>query len=259
MLGSPQHYHDIADKYHDNFFYEHGGEMENWKFRLVLDRFQPELDPKSCKIADIGAGTGRFMGLLHEALELKNPVVCVDNSAEMLADAEKNRNLEAICLDGVQFGHTLQALSFDCFLLMEVTHHFPPECLPTFYAQLHAALKPGGTFLTITHPHSGDRYPFFADAKRVWAENQPEWTDYGDLMKAAGFEDVQMELEEFTVTLPKAAWLRMIKNRFWSTFSHFNDEQLAAGIEEIRRDYPADENGFISFREGLVLITARKS
>lgn len=38
--------------------------------------------------------------------------------------------------------------------------------------------------------------------------------------------------------MPRDAWLAMVKGRFWSTFSHSNDEELEHGIEEIAARYP---------------------
>ena len=48
----------------------------------------------------------------------------------------------------------------------------------------------------------------------------------------------------------------MVGNRFWSTFSHFTDEELAAGIEEIRAKHGGGDE--ISFTEQMVFITATK-
>lgn len=51
-------------------------------------------------------------------------------------------------------------------------------------------------------------------------------------------------------------WLEMVGNRFWSTFSHFTDEELKAGIEEIRSTH--GDGSEISFTEQMVFITATK-
>lgn len=38
--------------------------------------------------------------------------------------------------------------------------------------------------------------------------------------------------------MPRDAWLAMVKGRFWSTFSHSDDEELERGIAEIVARYP---------------------
>lgn len=37
----------------------------------------------------------------------------------------------------------------------------------------------------------------------------------------------------FRATLPKERWFKMVRSRFWSTFSHFSDAELEAGLAEV--------------------------
>jgi hypothetical protein len=48
-----------------------------------------------------------------------------------------------------------------------------------------------------------------------------------------------------------------VRSRFWSTFSHFTDDELAVGIEEIKAKY-GTECETISFTEKMVFLTATK-
>jgi hypothetical protein len=48
----------------------------------------------------------------------------------------------------------------------------------------------------------------------------------------------------------------MIENRFWSTFSHFTDEELKAGTDWIRHN--ANGSNTLKFEERMVVITAAK-
>ena len=43
-------------------------------------------------------------------------------------------------------------------------------------------------------------------------------------------------------------------NRFWSTFSHFDDEELAKGIRELEEKHAGKET--LEFNDNLVFITA---
>ena len=47
-----------------------------------------------------------------------------------------------------------------------------------------------------------------------------------------------------------------MRNRFWSTFSYFSDEQLEAGIAEV--DAAHDSVEVLEFEERMVFITATK-
>ena len=46
-----------------------------------------------------------------------------------------------------------------------------------------------------------------------------------------------MAEHEYIVEMSKAKWLDMVRARFWSTFSHFNDEELKAGVAELEAQF----------------------
>jgi hypothetical protein len=52
------------------------------------------------------------------------------------------------------------------------------------------------------------------------------------------------------------SWLGMVRNRFWSTFSNFTDEELEAGCATIAEEARV-EDGRVHFEERLVFISAR--
>jgi hypothetical protein len=49
----------------------------------------------------------------------------------------------------------------------------------------------------------------------------------------------------------------MVRNRFWSTFSNFTDEELEAGCATIAEEARVDGDGRVHFEERLVFISAR--
>ena len=61
------------------------------------------------------------------------------------------------------------------------------------------------------------------------------------------------------VSIEKKWWLDMVQSRFWSTlsFEYFSEDELAAGLEEIKSTYADQET--ISFAEQMVFITATKT
>ena len=63
------------------------------------------------------------------------------------------------------------------------------------------------------------------------------------------------------MTIKLARWVELVKRRFWSTFSHFDDDQIDAGCDVIRRDWATRTNqaGEIAFQERLVLIVATRT
>lgn len=196
--------------------------------------------PASLRLADVGAGTGNFTAALARAARLSTPPLCVDFSEDMLALARRSQYppLETLCLDAVAFSRVSPSeRAYDRLLLKEVVHHIPePEVAPMF-AGFFAQLRPGGVCCVVTRPQEVD-YPLFGAARAVWRENQPPAALYVAAMERAGFRVAQREAV-FPATLPKPRWLRMVRSRFWSTFSHFSDEELEAGIREIEAEYEA--------------------
>ena len=56
--------------------------------------------------------------------------------------------------------------------------------------------------------------------------------------------------------MPKEQWFHMIRSRFWSTFSHFNDEELEDGIDELKIILAYQIN--VSFTEELLLFITKR-
>ena len=245
------HYSAVSMKYHTAFFYT--GEYERWQMECILPRLNLRPDHM---LVDIGGGTGRFATLLHGAAELQQPVLCVDPSEEMLAEAAKIPGVETKCSGALEFAQT--ETFFDRALLKEVVHHISDSDLKKTYSGIHRQLKPGGIVLTCTRPHVV-QYPFFAASHEVWSRQQKPMEHYAEIMRAAGFEQVHCEVLEYAVTIEKKWWLDMVQSRFWSTLSleYFSEDELAAGLEEIKSTYADQET--ISFAEQMVFITATKT
>lgn len=241
---------DVAGKYMTAFFYT--GEYEEWQKGHIARLLR--LTPR-CRLVDIGGGTGRFAQLLREACGLEQEALCVDPSAGMLEQAAKIPGIRTECAGGLEFSQKADE-SYDRALVKEVVHHLPDEELRQMFHGIFAQLQPGGICLTCTRPHVV-QYPFFDAALEVWKRQQPPMEHYVSIMEEAGFE-VSCEVCDYPATLGVEWWLEMVQNRFWSTFSHFSDEELAAGIAEIRERYCQAGADTISFTEQMVFISASK-
>jgi len=127
---------------------------------------------------------------------------------------------------------------------------------------LEKRLKPGGQVLVITRPQKGIDYPFFDEARAVWAAAVPPDDCLLNDLKTAGFENVSTEVKGYPCTLPMSKWLRMVGNRFWSTFDKFSDAELEAGLNEIRAAYPSsggnEDEHMLHFEDRLRFVTCRK-
>lgn len=144
-----------------NDAYKQDPDIEKWKGRFEVEsreiyaqrhRILQELRiAKGMTVADIGAGTGLFTGLLAGAVGKGGSVYAVDIMREFL-ESVRDRTEDA--------GHTnvrfvrchedsvdLLADSIDLAFICDVYHHF--EYPMSTLASLHLALRPGGEVLLI--------------------------------------------------------------------------------------------------------------
>ena len=144
----------------------------------------------------------------------------------------------------------------DAVLLKESLHHVRDRA--AVIAGLARLLRPGGRMLVVMLPKR-IAYPLFADALELFEQRQPEPTrcsptrwncsSSGSLtrpvevageMRAAGL-DTELTQESFSLSFPTERYLRMVRNRYMSLLSAFDDEQLEAGVAEIRAAHPEAE------------------
>ena len=179
---------------------------------------------------------------------------------------------------------------YDCVLLKEVIHHIDPtERVAIFTGLKHGffvSSSPSSSsiisrntpsLLIVTRPKHDINYPLWPQACDVWSMNQPCTQQIVSDLQLAGYNNVIVQIYTYPCTVQLGRWLRMIKNRFWSTFATFTNEELYLGCEyivnEAQSKSSAAENGqsssssssvtiennndfVLQFEERLVFITA---
>lgn len=288
MTQSTNHYSEVASNYESAFFYN-SSEYQSFIINALLEEFG--IDPtqqsvrysapttsstdrplvvclltlhlplshiQAYRIADLGGGTGNFTQALITAANIPSPpAFCVDNSAAMLQKASQHPNVEPVLMDAVSFSLSTQPTYslYTCHrvLLKEVIHHIPKNQRMKMFRGMAAHLPPGAIVTIITRPQY-PQYPLFQKAMEIWAANQPDWKDVVEEMKEAGLHGVKVTLRRYEATLKKETWFDMVRNRFWSTFSHCTDEELKCGVEELEGKYLDEENA--EFLDELVFLTA---
>jgi SAM-dependent methyltransferase len=265
----------VAAAYAEAFFYADGTDYQAWYVEQV--RAHLEL-ASSDRLVDLGGGTGNFTAALAAAAGIDSSSsaqggghrpVCVDLSSSMLAQAD-TALVMPVCADVAAYAEEQAAAlppgtgggrgggggCADKVLMKELLHHLPPAGLARLMRGTAGMLSAGGVVLAITRPQEVG-YPLFEAARRVWRENQPPVARFVTAMEDAGLTDVAVHEVSRTCSLPKAQWLAMVGARFWSTFStdHFDDAQLEAGLDELRRVHAGEET--LAFPDTLLFIVAR--
>ncbi len=242
------HYAMIANHYNHAFFHGDSIHYQKWMLKKVLHHLQ--LTP-SDQVVDLGCGTGTFTSALYDEANLNQDILGVDSSPAMLKPANTLKGVMTHCADAVSFAQ-LNEYQYDKVLMMGVIHHIEPDNLPTLYNGLYRQLRKGGKLLTVTRP-AVVHYPFFQAALDIWPQSQLDSKIYVKLQQNAGFR-VNCQTYDYPVTISKKDWFEMIKNRFWSIFSHFNDEELQAGLMILEREYIHVD--ILQFVDTLVFLEA---
>jgi trans-aconitate methyltransferase len=221
----------------------------------ILRSSGSEQGTRSRRVADVGGGTGNFTAALAQKLVLDEgeSILCVDPFEEMLSLAYVHQPaVQPLLLGAVEFAQTSRSL--DCILLKEVIHHIPEAQWGDLFGGFYEQLLPGGVVVIITRPQVVE-YPLFPRAAEIWKEHQPPSEPFCNSLRDKGFS-VQVDIKSYKVELPKSAWLGMIANKFWSTFSHCTEQELSDGLQYLRDKHATEE--ILTFNDNLVFIVASK-
>lgn len=229
------HYARLAGTFDENWAYSPA--FVEWMAGCIQQRLRiTERD----LVADIGCGTGLYArGLAQHAAA----VVCAEPSAPMLAQVPAGDKLIPIAASAEDLAGGRTGLPHDgcdAILLKEVLHHVGDRA--AVIAGLARLLRPGGRMLVVMLP-TQISYPLFAAALELFAARQPDPAVIAGNMRSAGLEP-SLTYESFPLTFPTERYLQMVRNRYMSLLSHFDDAQLEAGVAEIQRASPAGQIAF---------------
>jgi SAM-dependent methyltransferase len=245
---SEGHYAQVGARYEEGAFYDPSSSYNRWLAPRVSASLG--LVPTS-RFADIGGGTGGFTSALADLVGLEEPPCVVEPSP--LREQAGARGLQVSEHDALTFAATSPGEAWDAVLLKEVVHHLSLAEFPTLAGGLARALAPEGRVLIVTRPVVPD-YPLFSAARVVWRIGQPPAERYAEPLRSSGLE-VSSSEHAFPFQIPKTQWFELIRRRFWSTFSHFSDDQLEVGIAEI----DAQNSGeVLHFEERLTFVEAQR-
>ena len=229
------HYDRLAATYDENWAYS--PDFLEWMTGCILRRLRVTDGDVT---ADIGCGTGLFArGLARHAAA----VVCAEPSAAMLAQVPAGERLIPVGASAEDLAAGRVALphdAYDAMLLKEVLHHVTDRA--AVIAGLTRLLRPGGRMLVVMLP-TRISYPLFVAALELFTDRQPDPVGVADEMHSASL-DVELTYEGFPLSFPTERYLGMVRNRYMSLLSAFDDAQLEAGVAEIRRAHPGEQVAF---------------
>jgi ubiquinone/menaquinone biosynthesis C-methylase UbiE len=236
------HYDRLAPVYDQNWAYSPG--FLEWMSGCILDRLRVK---DGDRVLDVGCGTGLYARRL---VECAGSVVCVDPSAGMLEQLPDDSRLvvvRASAEDLASGSVSLPGDQFEAILVKEAIHHVTDRA--AVIAGLTRLLVPGGRLLVVMLPRSIE-YPLFAAAHDRFRELQPDPQAIAAAMGEAGLA-VELSYDEFPLVFPTERYLTMVRDRYLSLLSSFDEEEVTAGIEEIRHRYPGER---VEFRDRFAFV-----
>ncbi|NER97468.1 MAG: class I SAM-dependent methyltransferase, partial [Symploca sp. SIO1B1] len=155
---SKNHYTNIANIY-DNLW-SYSPEYIKFTTQKIIEHLHLI---STDTLVDIGCGTGIYSKEILKHIQLQQPIICVDPSAEMLEKIPANSRLNPIKMDGVRFSQELGF--YDKIFLKEAIHYIEEKFL--LFQNLWQRLTPGGIFLLLLLPPTIE-YPLFAKALELY-------------------------------------------------------------------------------------------
>ena len=239
------HYERLAENYNDNWAYSPS--FIEWMTAQILDRLV--IKPGD-RIADIGCGTGLYSAALAERTDR---VLCVDPSPGMLEQLPKSDALVPVqaSAESIASGDTrLPWDRLDGILVKEAIHHVRDRS--AVLSGLGRTLAPGGRLLVVMLP-TRIEYPLFKAALDLFERLQPDPDEIVAAMRATGLQ-ASVEYESFSLSFEKERYIDMVRARYMSLLSSFDDAQLDQGIGEMDTRYRENRLDFVD-RFAFVLGT----
>jgi SAM-dependent methyltransferase len=141
---------------------------------------------------------------------------------------------------------------FDAVLIKEAIHHVRDR--KAVISGLAHMLAPGCRILVVMLP-TRIEYPLFAAALKLFERLQPDPEDIASAMRASGLR-VDLQYESFELSLAKVRYLDMVRARYMSLLSSFDDAEIDQGISEINDRHDSEQLEIVD-RHAFVLGTRR--
>ena len=219
------HYDRIATAYDSYLQYYHDGVIQCIAEHLPIDT--------NDIVVDIGGGTGEIASKLWKQAILKNPVLCVDPSENMVKVANTKEGVTGVQAYAEEFfGSELSSgKSYDKVLMCGSAHLFSDS--KAVFAGVKECLSKKGVCLVLD-PSSLS--PLFRSLKEEFGEGYLTWEPLYEILTALGlkFKTIR-STQKFSI--PKSQWYAGLRDRFLTKLGKFTDEEIEEGILELEKKY----------------------
>ncbi|HEV2767419.1 MAG TPA: methyltransferase domain-containing protein [Acidimicrobiales bacterium] len=241
-----EHYQRIAERYSDYLSYS--GDFVTALVTKMIDMLRLSEDDV---FVDVGGGTGIYTAAILEQLQLREPVVLVDFSADMLDHVPEDLPVEKVHMDALTFSE--QPRRYDKVLIKETVHHVDDR--RALFQNLYERLQPGGALLLVHVPPDLD-YPLFEAAKKRAMRWHADPDELERLLGEVGLR-VERDAVDWAHSMPKQRYFDMVASQYMSVLSSFSEEEIAEGLREMDETYAEVE--VLEFTDHFDYIVGYKS
>lgn len=198
------------------------------------------------RLVDLGGGTGLHAAAVAARAGLRLPPLVVDPSRALLEqapDAVRTRVEDALA-----FARSPEP--FDKLLIKEMVHHLEPAERAAVLGELAGALPGGGRLLVVMLPPTID-HPLFGAALERFEQAQPHHDNIAAELRRAGLA-TEVSFVDRPLVVARDRYVDMLRGRYMSLLSGFDDAELEAGIAEVLAAHPEPELRF-TYRLAFVL------
>ena len=239
------HYSRLANKYDESW--EYSPDLVNFFSHKIVDYL--ELIPTDIFV-DLGCGTGIYTKKIKELSQLTNPIICVDNSPQMIESIPKNNEYEPILMDAVEF--TKMPQKYDKLLMKHMAHHIDNR--EELFKNLFNNLKSQGIILLVMMQPVIE-YPLFNEAKKRCQDFRLNYKDVVALFEKVGLL-TDVFFKDYPIRIEKERYFQMLRDRFLCLLSYFDDNEINKGIDELREKY--SKESIWQFKERYLFVRGRK-
>jgi hypothetical protein len=145
--------------------------------------------------------------------------------------------------------------AYELILVKEALHHVAADQRAAVVAGVSALLAPGGRFLVAMLPKQTG-YPLWPAARERFTLLQPDPMDIAHAMEEAGLR-AEVSVDEFPLSFPRGRYLGMLRSRFMSLLSHFDDTEIEDGIAQLLQEHGGADD--FRFTDRFAYVLARRA
>lgn len=185
------------------------------------------------RVLDLGCGTGNVSTQLLEMVDVD--ITGIDASIGMLKLA-REKSLEVICSDVDNQLLPFRDSIFDTIIAVYVIHHISNT--EFLFAECYRILQ-NGTLLLLTsshrqiersHPVINQFFPSYVDIDK---RRFPDLSVVDNLLRSAGFRDIQHEEVVVENIAIDAEYLQKIKDKYVSTYHLIPQSEFEVGVQRL--------------------------